>query len=336
MSGGHPNRNKRGGGARSRHGPPRSPTVGKSASSGSSSASGANNGNGSNGNGSNGNGNGNKYVVSIPSKAPAATVVVRPPQPQPSQAAQAAQAAQATRSAPTTPRDPAPHQAPQEHTDTPLTPPATPFVVEAAPDETAPAKGAPMQERSAGKQSPRPRFERFYAPGQNGRNSQSNLGGQNSQRAQQASGGYVDDNGSIGATGATGQRRFSAPADMTTAYAPSAPRGGASSAGNGYMPAPAPAAPTGSTGTLRDEDDDMLVKPPPRDDVGKLIDALHAIFEQDRAIASQGSSQRCGVCFLHYPAEQLEYREGEGFYVCPACKRSLGNGPLMMVRRQQR
>jgi len=86
---------------------------------------------------------------------------------------------------------------------------------------------------------------------------------------------------------------------------------------------------------VRDEDDVAIVKPP-RDEVGKLIDALHAIFEQDRTISSQGSNQRCGICFLHYPAGELEYRQSEGYYVCPASTRRLCNAQLVMVRRQQR
>jgi len=74
----------------------------------------------------------------------------------------------------------------------------------------------------------------------------------------------------------------------------------------------------------------------PRDELGKLIDSLHSLFDQDRAVASQTGAVRCGVCYLHFPLADLEYREQEGFYVCPACKHSLGGASIPMVRRQQR
>jgi hypothetical protein len=73
-----------------------------------------------------------------------------------------------------------------------------------------------------------------------------------------------------------------------------------------------------------------------RGDVGALIDELHAVFEHDRAVASQGSNARCGICYLHFAHADLAYREAEGFYVCAQCSQSLGNGQLMMIRRQQR
>jgi hypothetical protein len=76
-------------------------------------------------------------------------------------------------------------------------------------------------------------------------------------------------------------------------------------------------------------------RPESRGEVGSLIDALHGLFAQDRAMASQGESARCGICYLHFPLTALEYREAEGFYVCAACKRALGHNPLMMIRRQQ-
>ena len=78
-----------------------------------------------------------------------------------------------------------------------------------------------------------------------------------------------------------------------------------------------------------------LFRPESRGEVGSLIDSLHEIFSQDRAVASQGDSARCGICYLHFPLTALEYREAEGFYVCAACKRALGHNPLMMIRRQQ-
>lgn len=73
-----------------------------------------------------------------------------------------------------------------------------------------------------------------------------------------------------------------------------------------------------------------------RGDVGALIDELHAVFEHDRAVASQGSNARCGICYLHFAHADLAYREAEGFYVCAQCSQSLGNGQVMMIRRQQR
>ncbi|HEY7342443.1 MAG TPA: hypothetical protein VH591_16330 [Ktedonobacterales bacterium] len=76
-------------------------------------------------------------------------------------------------------------------------------------------------------------------------------------------------------------------------------------------------------------------RPESRGEVGSLIDSLHDLFVQDRAVASQGESARCGICYLHFPLAALEYREAEGFYVCAACKRALGHNPLMMIRRQQ-
>ena len=76
-------------------------------------------------------------------------------------------------------------------------------------------------------------------------------------------------------------------------------------------------------------------RPESRGEVGSLIDSLHELFAQDRTVASQGDSARCGICYLHFPLAALEYREAEGFYVCAACKRALGHNPLMMIRRQQ-
>jgi len=76
-------------------------------------------------------------------------------------------------------------------------------------------------------------------------------------------------------------------------------------------------------------------RPESRGEVGSLIDSLHELFSQDRAVASQGDSARCGICYLHFPLIALEYREAEGFYVCATCKRALGHNPLMMIRRQQ-
>jgi hypothetical protein len=78
------------------------------------------------------------------------------------------------------------------------------------------------------------------------------------------------------------------------------------------------------------------LRPEIRGEIGSLIDDLRAVFERDRAIASQSGSVRCGVCYLHYPQGALEYREAEGFYVCPGCAKALGKAEVFMVRRQQR
>ena len=77
-------------------------------------------------------------------------------------------------------------------------------------------------------------------------------------------------------------------------------------------------------------------RPDVRGDVGPLIDSLHAVFEHDRAIASQGQVSRCGICYLFFPLSELTYRTEEGFYCCASCARSLGNLHLPMVHRQQR
>jgi hypothetical protein len=76
-------------------------------------------------------------------------------------------------------------------------------------------------------------------------------------------------------------------------------------------------------------------RPEARGEVGSLIDVLHELFAHDRTIASRGDSTRCGICYLHFPLNTLEYREAEGFFVCEACKRSLGHQQVMMIRRQQ-
>lgn len=89
-----------------------------------------------------------------------------------------------------------------------------------------------------------------------------------------------------------------------------------------------------------DDDGDDGWTPRPRGDVrgdvGPLIDALHEVFVQDRAISSQGGSTRCGICYLHFSYTELEYRDAEGYYVCPSCKRALGTARLPMVRKQRR
>jgi hypothetical protein len=72
-----------------------------------------------------------------------------------------------------------------------------------------------------------------------------------------------------------------------------------------------------------------------RGEIGQLIDSLHELFERDRGIASQSDTTRCGICYLHFYAAELRYREEEGFYVCPSCDRALAHSRLVMIRRQQ-
>lgn len=78
------------------------------------------------------------------------------------------------------------------------------------------------------------------------------------------------------------------------------------------------------------------LRPEARGEVGGLIDALHSVFERDRATASQSNCTRCGICYLHFRHDELLYRESEGFYVCASCSQALGIQQIMMVRRQQR
>jgi hypothetical protein len=73
-----------------------------------------------------------------------------------------------------------------------------------------------------------------------------------------------------------------------------------------------------------------------RMDLAQLIESLRQQFEQDRALASQSGAARCGICYLYYRQTDLLYREEEGFYICSRCQRTLGNGHLKMIRRQQR
>ena len=72
-----------------------------------------------------------------------------------------------------------------------------------------------------------------------------------------------------------------------------------------------------------------------RGDVGPLIDDLRAIFQHDRATASATGGTRCGICYLHFALDALEYREDEGYYVCARCAQALGTAHVPMVRRQK-
>ena len=71
-------------------------------------------------------------------------------------------------------------------------------------------------------------------------------------------------------------------------------------------------------------------------EIEKLIAALKELFAQDRQMASQQDSTRCGICYMHFTVSELFYREEEGFYVCKGCERALAKTNIPMVRRQQK
>ncbi len=188
---------------------------------------------------------------------------------------------------------------------------------ETAPEVAANETPGPQQQQEASaapeiaRRAPRGRFERFYAPGQGAR---------------------VEQNGHTGA-GANGAARHHPTREAPSTYALPAAQAAQSAPIPHVANDPLAAQPV---------DDDEAEMPPsgPREDVrgvvGGLIDSLHDLFTQDRAIASQGSSSRCGICYLHFPVAELVYRDAEGFYVCQACGRALGSARVSMVRRQQR
>ena len=101
-----------------------------------------------------------------------------------------------------------------------------------------------------------------------------------------------------------------------------------------HQPLPSDEAQASSTSDFRTEPAPEPVDV--RGELGPLIDSLHEVFERDRAVASQGGSTRCGVCYLYYKLSELTYREAEGMYVCGRCARALGSSSLRMVRRQQK
>lgn len=87
----------------------------------------------------------------------------------------------------------------------------------------------------------------------------------------------------------------------------------------------------GSEGSDRPEREGQV-----RMDLTQLIESLRQQFEQDRALASQPGTARCGICYLYYRQAELFYREEEGFYVCKSCQRALGATKIKMLHRQQR
>jgi hypothetical protein len=70
-------------------------------------------------------------------------------------------------------------------------------------------------------------------------------------------------------------------------------------------------------------------------DFEQMLQSLRELFEQDRQIASQPDSTRCGICYLHFPVSELQYRD-EGFYICPSCQHALGPQGTPMLREQQK
>lgn len=71
-------------------------------------------------------------------------------------------------------------------------------------------------------------------------------------------------------------------------------------------------------------------------DFEELIASLRDLFARDRQMASQADNRRCGICYLYFTANDLRYREEEGFYICTNCEGTLGKQTLPMVRRQQK
>src|SRR5436190_1370002 len=70
-------------------------------------------------------------------------------------------------------------------------------------------------------------------------------------------------------------------------------------------------------------------------DFDQMVRSLRELFVQDRQVASQPDSTRCGICYLYFPIAELHYRD-EGFYVCPGCAHGLGTHRVSMLRKQQR
>lgn len=71
-------------------------------------------------------------------------------------------------------------------------------------------------------------------------------------------------------------------------------------------------------------------------DFEAMLISLHELFEHDRQVASQQDARRCGICYLHFLASELHYRDEEGFYVCAGCERAAGKYRMPMLRRQQK
>ena len=91
--------------------------------------------------------------------------------------------------------------------------------------------------------------------------------------------------------------------------------------GTGALPAPTPGMGRSYAGAF---------------DFEEMIISLRDLFAQDRQLASQQDSKRCGICYLHFNPNELHYREAEGFYVCSSCEHALGKYTLAMLRQQQK
>lgn len=203
----------------------------------------------------------------------------------------------------------------------------------AGPERTPPASSRPLQQRNTqppGKRGP------FLVSSErrNGADSGGRSNGHNSQHGAQHP---TDPRGHAGAPDV--QPVSAEPFVVTEPTAPS----GLPRSRRAEHDAPHPNAYVMQHGAADDDDEDADYiaheRRPLRDvrgDVGTLIDSLHDLFTQDRGIASQGHATRCGICYLHYPLPELEYREVEGYYICADCKRALGSTHLMMLRRQQK
>jgi hypothetical protein len=70
-------------------------------------------------------------------------------------------------------------------------------------------------------------------------------------------------------------------------------------------------------------------------DFEQMVQSLHELFERDRQIASQPNATRCGICYLHFPLSELQYRN-EGFYICSGCSQTLGRQAVPMLHKQQK
>lgn len=70
-------------------------------------------------------------------------------------------------------------------------------------------------------------------------------------------------------------------------------------------------------------------------DFESMLTSLRELFEQDRQVASQGDSTRCGLCYLFFKVSDLTYRE-DGYYICSNCEQNLGPQNLPMLRKQQK
>ena len=70
-------------------------------------------------------------------------------------------------------------------------------------------------------------------------------------------------------------------------------------------------------------------------DFEQMVQSLHELFERDRQIASQPNATRFGICYLHFPLSELQYRN-EGFYICSGCSQTLGRQAVPMLHKQQK